>query len=72
LHSAIDNNNYEMLKILIDYKADYNCKTIYSSLGSIHGEPLYNESILRYSMSYFNHDIINYLKSKNAIYYNSY
>lgn len=72
LHNAIENNNFEMLKLLIDYKADYNCKTIYSSFGSYHGQPLYNESILRYAMSYFNHDIINYLKSKNAIYYNSY
>jgi ankyrin repeat protein len=72
LHSAIDNNNFKMLKLLIDYNADYNCKTLNSSIGSIHGQPSYNESILRYSMSFFNHDIINYLKSKNAIYYKSY
>jgi ankyrin repeat protein len=72
LHSAIDNNNYEMVKLLIDYNADYNCKTLSTSMYSIDGSPSYNESILRYSMTYFNHDIINYLKSKNAIYYNSY
>jgi len=72
LHSAIENNNFEMLKLLIDYKADYNCKTVYTSFCNSDGQPSYNESVLRYAMLYLNFDIINYLKSKNAIYYNSY
>jgi ankyrin repeat protein len=73
LHSAIENNNFDMLKLLIDYNADYNNKTLDTTLNIIHcNTPSYKESVLRYAMSYFNHDIINYLKSKNAIYYNCY
>jgi len=70
LHNAISNNNFKMVKLLISYNADYNCKTIYTSIGN--NSPSYNQSILRYAMSYFNDDILNYLKSKNAIYFNSY
>jgi ankyrin repeat protein len=76
LHSAIENNNYDMVKLLIKNKADYNCKTYQCSLSSIHGQKLYDESILRYatrySYSYVDYKIVNYLKSINAIYYNSY
>jgi len=73
LHDAIDHNNYEMLKILINYNCNYNIKTLSCSLMAIHTkEPDYNESVLTYAMRYSNTNIINYLKSKNAIYYKCY
>lgn len=73
LHHAIEHNNYEMLKILIDYNCNYNLKTLSCSLLSIHSiEPDYNESVLTYAIRYSNPNIINFLQSKNAIYYRCY
>lgn len=73
LHRAIENNNYDMVKILIDYNSDYNLKTLSYSLMSIHSnDSNYDESILSYAKRYYNDTIIQHLESKNAIYYRSY
>jgi ankyrin repeat protein len=73
LHSAIANNNSEMVKTLIDYKSDYNLLTISHSLMSIHSNEIsYDESILAYAKRYYNNTIIQHLESKNAIYYKCY
>jgi len=66
LHCAIDNNNLEMIKLLIEYNADYNLKTLNYS---IHTKSREDESILAYAKRQLNYNIINYLDSKNAIYY---
>lgn len=73
LHCAIENNNYDMVKILIDYNSDYNLKTLSFSLMSIHSNEIsHNESILSYAKRHYNNTIIQYLESKNAIYYRCY
>jgi len=69
LHCAIDNKNLEMVKLLIDYGADYNLKTL---IPSIHTKPCDNQSILAYAKCTLNYNIVNYLDSKNAVYFRCY
>jgi ankyrin repeat protein len=67
LYFAIMSQNYEMVKMLVDYGADVNnCLRPYS-LSSIHGNEMKGDSMLRYAMRCWNRDIIKLLESKNAI-----
>ena len=54
-----------MLKLLIDYNCNYNINILSSYLSP-------QESVLTYALRYSNTDIIDYLKSKNAVYYRCY
>jgi ankyrin repeat protein len=67
LYFAIMNQNFDMVKMLIDYGADVNNCTRPYSLSSIYGNEMNGDSMLRYAMRYWNKDIIELLESKNAI-----
>jgi ankyrin repeat protein len=67
LYFAIMSQNYEMVKLLVDNGADVNnCLNPYS-LSNIHGYGRKGDSMLGYAMRCWNKDIIDLLKSKNAI-----
>jgi ankyrin repeat protein len=67
LYFAIMSQNFEMVKMLIDYGADVNNCTRPYSLSSIYGNEMSGDSMLRYAMRCWNQDIIKLLESKNAI-----
>jgi len=67
LYFGIMSQNYEMVKLLVDNGANVNnCLNPYS-LSNIHGYGRKGDSMLGYAMRCWNKDIIDLLKSKNAI-----
>ena len=69
LYNAVFYNSFEITKLLIDYGANINARYIVSTLNLIHGGKVtLGDSILRTAIKYLaSYDIIELLKSKNAI-----
>lgn len=72
LYYAVTNDDFEIIKLLVDKGADVNCCYYMCSLVSFHGGKQVGNSILAVAKRYFNYDVLDLLESKNAIYERDY
>lgn len=73
LYYGVTNDDFEIVKLLIDKGADVNCRVYVNTFSSLDtGRYPLGNSILAFAKGYFNYNVINLLESKNAIYEREY